>query len=189
MSRAVLRAFECLRLLKIPSSLSDEVYFAAFLSCWPCIFVLPLDFSGSIRPSVFNMASCMAIGKIVSLGISVLASIYTSFHLIMTVCYSNSNCCSRVHYLLGWIGAYLRTSMNGKSAPRLPSPSVASSSKPLKKHSIPEDDLVDRDPKHAKWGSTRRPDPVLVLSPDAPILLEIVPLEEDEAQAEVMDID
>ncbi|GAA0169928.1 hypothetical protein LIER_24306 [Lithospermum erythrorhizon] len=46
----------------------------------------------------------------------------------------------------------------GKSAPRLPSSIVSSSSKPLKKHSLPEDDLVDRDLKHAKWGTTRRPE-------------------------------
>ncbi|GAA0169745.1 hypothetical protein LIER_40822 [Lithospermum erythrorhizon] len=70
----------------------------------------------------------------------------------------------------------------GKSAPRLPNPVIPSVSKPLKKRSLPEDDSVDRDPKHAKWGSARRPDPVVVPSPNAPIVAT-----PDEAPAEAMD--
>ncbi|GAA0173174.1 hypothetical protein LIER_26845 [Lithospermum erythrorhizon] len=84
----------------------------------------------------------------------------------------------------------------GKSVPRLPNPPVPTSSKPLKKHSIPDDDLVDRDPKHAEWGSTRRPDPVVMISPDAPIAATkdivatpVVPSSEDEARVEVVDIE
>ncbi|GAA0173552.1 hypothetical protein LIER_27143 [Lithospermum erythrorhizon] len=45
--------------LGVASSLVGEVYYAAFLSCWLCTFVLPLDVTGSIHPSVFKMASCM----------------------------------------------------------------------------------------------------------------------------------
>ncbi|GAA0185764.1 hypothetical protein LIER_33052 [Lithospermum erythrorhizon] len=59
----------------------------------------------------------------------------------------------------------------GKSVPRLPIPPVPSSSKPLKKHSLLEDDLVDRDPKNVKWGSTRRLGPVIVSFPNAPIVV------------------
>ncbi|GAA0155691.1 hypothetical protein LIER_13364 [Lithospermum erythrorhizon] len=79
----------------------------------------------------------------------------------------------------------------GKSSPRLPSPLVPLSSKPLKKRSVPEGDAVDKDPKHAKWGNTRRPDPIVVLLPDAPVLAieDIVPSSEDEAHAEVVDIE
>ncbi|GAA0160981.1 hypothetical protein LIER_17407 [Lithospermum erythrorhizon] len=54
---------ESLRVFKhlgIPYSLVDEVYCAAFLSCWFCTFFLALDVTGSIRPSVFKMATCMA---------------------------------------------------------------------------------------------------------------------------------
>ncbi|GAA0150732.1 hypothetical protein LIER_09604 [Lithospermum erythrorhizon] len=45
---------------------------------------------------------------------------------------------------------------------------VSSSSKPLKKRSFPKDDAVDRDPKHVKWGTTRRPGTVVVSSTDVP---------------------
>ncbi|GAA0186021.1 hypothetical protein LIER_33309 [Lithospermum erythrorhizon] len=204
------------KLLKIPSSLSDEVYYAAFLSCWPYIFVLPLDVSSSICPSLFKMASWMAAGNLMSLAIPIRASIYRGLHLITTARYpSNSSCYFPVHYLLGWICSYLRTykpmkrsppglymvrcvgvdRCKGKSSPRLPSPPVPSSSKPLKKRSIPEDALVDRDPRHAKWGSTKRPDPIVVSSPDAPAAVTkdieatpIVPSSRDEAQVEVVDV-
>ncbi|GAA0173338.1 hypothetical protein LIER_26976 [Lithospermum erythrorhizon] len=83
------------------------------------------------------------------------------------------------------------------SAPRLPRSAVPSSSKPLKKRSLHEDDSADRDPKHAKWSSTRRPGPVVVSSPDvhaavtkdfeATLLSEIVPSLGAEAQTEVVD--
>ncbi|GAA0147265.1 hypothetical protein LIER_07006 [Lithospermum erythrorhizon] len=75
-SRSV-RSLRVFKLLRISSSLAEEVYYAVFLSCWLCTFALPLDVSGSIRPSVFKMASCMASGKIVTLPIPVLVSIYT----------------------------------------------------------------------------------------------------------------
>ncbi|GAA0150362.1 hypothetical protein LIER_09319 [Lithospermum erythrorhizon] len=104
--------------LGVPSSLADEVYCAAFLSCWLCTFVLPLDVTGSIRPSVFKMASYMVDGKIVSFSILVLASIYKGLHLITTARYpNNSACCFPVHYLLGWMGAYLRTYTSLKRYP------------------------------------------------------------------------
>ncbi|GAA0158967.1 hypothetical protein LIER_15863 [Lithospermum erythrorhizon] len=56
----------------------------------------------------------------------------------------------------------------GKNAPRLPSYVVSSSSKSLKKHSLPEDDSVDRDPKHMKWGTTKRLGLVVVSSSNVP---------------------
>ncbi|GAA0139194.1 hypothetical protein LIER_00792 [Lithospermum erythrorhizon] len=104
-STTCLQVFKC---LEVPSSLVDEVYCAAFLSCWLCMFVLPLDVAGSVGPNVFMMASCMAAGKTVSLAIPVLANIYKGLHLITTACYpSNSGSCFPVHYLLGWMGTYL----------------------------------------------------------------------------------
>ncbi|GAA0145879.1 hypothetical protein LIER_05960 [Lithospermum erythrorhizon] len=79
--------------LGVPSSLVDEVYRGSFLCCWLCTFILPLDVTSRIRPSVFKMASCMVAGKIVSLAIPVLASIYRGLHLITTTRYpSNSGC-------------------------------------------------------------------------------------------------
>ncbi|GAA0175304.1 hypothetical protein LIER_28499 [Lithospermum erythrorhizon] len=87
----------------------------------------------------------------------------------------------------------------GKSMPQLLSYVSPSLSKPLKKCSLPEDDSVDRDPKHAKWGTTRRPSLVVVSSPavvatitkDAKVIVlsEIVPPSEDEVRTEVVDSD
>ncbi|GAA0176470.1 hypothetical protein LIER_29455 [Lithospermum erythrorhizon] len=98
-----------------------------------------------------------------------------------------------LRYWRSYITTRLRQSVTfpSKSAPRLPSPPVPFSSKPLRKRSLPEDDPVDRDPKHAKWGNTRRPGHVVMFSPDAHIavtkdveatpLSEIVPSSGDEA--------
>ncbi|GAA0160979.1 hypothetical protein LIER_17406 [Lithospermum erythrorhizon] len=87
-------------------------------------------------------------------------------------------------------------------APILSSATVPSSSKPFKKRSLPEDDSVDRDPKHANWGSCRRPGHVAGSSPDVLatvtkhvettlvlvlILPKIVPSSGVEAQTEVVD--
>ncbi|GAA0180981.1 hypothetical protein LIER_30183 [Lithospermum erythrorhizon] len=79
-----------------------------------------------------------------------------------------------------------------KRPPRLPSPAVPSFSKPLKKDSLLEDDSVDRNPKYAKWGSTRRSGLVIMSSPDGHVtvtkdLSEIVLSSGDEAQTEVVD--
>ncbi|GAA0173175.1 hypothetical protein LIER_26846 [Lithospermum erythrorhizon] len=83
-----------------------------------------LDFRGSLplcRMSVFKMANCMVAGKIVSLATPVLASIYRGIHLITIAYYpNNSSCCFLVHYLLGWIGAYLRTYTSVKRPPLVP---------------------------------------------------------------------
>ncbi|GAA0140046.1 hypothetical protein LIER_35180 [Lithospermum erythrorhizon] len=105
----------------VPYSLVEEVYCAIFLSCCLCVFFLPLDATGSIRPSVFKMASYMAAGKTVSPAIPVLASIYRGLHLITTARYPiNSGSYFPVHYLLGWMGTYLHTCLALKKYP--PSP-------------------------------------------------------------------
>ncbi|KAK4389546.1 hypothetical protein Sango_2291600 [Sesamum angolense] len=43
--------------LCIERSLKEEVYLAAYLACWLCLFVLPGNDVNSIRPSTFKMAS------------------------------------------------------------------------------------------------------------------------------------
>ncbi|KAL0293155.1 UNVERIFIED_CONTAM: hypothetical protein Sangu_3243900 [Sesamum angustifolium] len=70
--------------LCIERSLKEEVYLAAYLACWLCIFVLPSKDVNSIRPSTFKMASLMANGQRVNLAIPVLASIYEGLNTIAT---------------------------------------------------------------------------------------------------------
>ncbi|GAA0145170.1 hypothetical protein LIER_05423 [Lithospermum erythrorhizon] len=60
----------------------ENVYCAAFLSCWLCVFVLPVEPLFFIRASVFKMASILAKGSRVSLAPPVLAYIYRSLSQI-----------------------------------------------------------------------------------------------------------
>ncbi|KAH0717403.1 hypothetical protein KY285_013434 [Solanum tuberosum] len=64
--------------LGVEESFKDETYLAAFLACWLCKFVLPNKKADCIRASVFKVASLMAHGKIFSLAVPVLASIYAA---------------------------------------------------------------------------------------------------------------
>ncbi|GAA0156782.1 hypothetical protein LIER_14187 [Lithospermum erythrorhizon] len=59
--------------LGLCAGIAEETYYAAFLSCCLCLFVLPLEPYIYIRASIFKMASCMATGTIVSLAIPILA--------------------------------------------------------------------------------------------------------------------
>ncbi|KAL0304920.1 UNVERIFIED_CONTAM: hypothetical protein Sangu_3060800 [Sesamum angustifolium] len=61
-------------------SLKEEVYLAAYLACWLCLFVLPGNDVNSIRPSTFKMTSLMANGRRVNLTIPVLATCYFKTH-------------------------------------------------------------------------------------------------------------
>ncbi|GAA0155883.1 hypothetical protein LIER_13506 [Lithospermum erythrorhizon] len=89
--------------------------------------------------------------------------------------------------------------VEGKSAPCLSSSVVFASSKPLKKRSLTEDDQVDKNPKHANWGTTRRPGPVDVSYSDVPgtvtkhaeiaILADAVLSSGDEDRTEIVDSD
>ncbi|GAA0185107.1 hypothetical protein LIER_32395 [Lithospermum erythrorhizon] len=185
----------------------------------------------SIRPSVFKMASCMAIGKTVSLAIPFLASIYRGLYLITTTLtllrlpaiqvvlaaaflftclsthlYVDEEISSwSIHgsrdtilafeglrYWRSCIATMLGQSVTFPSASKPPgSCKVPSSSKPLKKYSLYAVDSVNRDPKHTKWGTTRRPGPIVVSSLDVPTAVtkdvdatsvsEIVPSSRDEA--------
>ncbi|KAK4397451.1 hypothetical protein Sango_1581700 [Sesamum angolense] len=70
--------------LCIERSLKEEVYLAAYLACWLCVFVPPGNDVNSIRPSTFKMASLMANGRRVNLAIPVLVSIYESLNTFAT---------------------------------------------------------------------------------------------------------
>ncbi|PIN13728.1 hypothetical protein CDL12_13650 [Handroanthus impetiginosus] len=49
--------------LGLDRKLRDETYLDAYLACWLCNFVLPIDDVGSIRPTTFKIASMMATGR------------------------------------------------------------------------------------------------------------------------------
>lgn len=96
--------------LNISGGVREEAYLAAFLSCWICTFVLPIDNIGFIRPSVFKMASIMASGQPVSLAIPVLASIYQGLNRVVNSCRpSQEPAAFAIHYVYGWISHYFRT--------------------------------------------------------------------------------
>ncbi|KAL0286714.1 UNVERIFIED_CONTAM: hypothetical protein Sangu_2723300 [Sesamum angustifolium] len=65
--------------LCIERNLKKEVYLAAYLACWLCMFVPGKDVN-SIRPSTFKMASLMTNGRRVNLAILVLATCYYKTH-------------------------------------------------------------------------------------------------------------
>ncbi|KAL0291100.1 UNVERIFIED_CONTAM: hypothetical protein Sradi_7034400 [Sesamum radiatum] len=83
--------------LCIERSFKEEVYLAAYLACWLCLFVLPGKDVNSIRPSTFKMASLMANGRRVNLAIPVLASIYEGLNTVAT---SPKPACSHGSYPL-----------------------------------------------------------------------------------------
>ncbi|GAA0170234.1 hypothetical protein LIER_24538 [Lithospermum erythrorhizon] len=90
--------------------IAKESYCVAFLSCWLCLFVFPLEPYGYIRGSVFKMASCMATRIVVSLAILVPANIYKGLSVVASsTSPSTSPCCFPAHYLFGWMGTYLHT--------------------------------------------------------------------------------
>ncbi|KAJ8443252.1 hypothetical protein Cgig2_010147 [Carnegiea gigantea] len=53
-----------------------ETFLAAFLSCWLCIFILPVRDAGCIRPGTFSVASFMASGVGYGLPTAILTNIY-----------------------------------------------------------------------------------------------------------------
>ncbi|KAL0458331.1 UNVERIFIED_CONTAM: hypothetical protein Slati_0460300 [Sesamum latifolium] len=96
--------------LGIEGSLKEEMFLAAYLTCWLCTFALPTDGAGLIRPSTFKVASIMAAGRRVGLAVPVLASIYKSLNKI-----SDSLRLIRVpspfpiHFVYSWIAHYFKT--------------------------------------------------------------------------------
>nr|GMC69504.1 ABC transporter G family member 11 [Ipomoea batatas] len=106
--------------LGIPRIQEEEIYLAAFLACWLCVFVLPGTPSNAIRPETFRMACIMAQGRRVCLAVLVLASIYHGLNLISrAISPGFIKSTFLYHYLYGWLSAYLNTYFE---APNLMSP-------------------------------------------------------------------
>ena len=62
--------------LEISIDRRENTYLAAFLSCWLCLFALPVRDAGCIRPGTFSVASSMEGGQAYCLSSAILASIY-----------------------------------------------------------------------------------------------------------------
>nr|GLL21956.1 uncharacterized protein LOC105964676 [Ipomoea trifida] len=106
--------------LGIPRIQEEEIYLAAFLACWLCVFVLPGTPSNAIRLETFRMACIMAQGRRVCLAVLVLASIYHGLKLISrAISPGFIKSTFPYHYLYGWLSAYLNTYFE---APNLMSP-------------------------------------------------------------------
>nr|GME11800.1 ABC transporter G family member 11 [Ipomoea batatas] len=106
--------------LGLPRIQEEEIYLAAFLACWLCVFVLPSTPSHAIRPETFRMACIMAQGRRVCLAVPVLASIYHGLNLVSrSISPGFIKSTFPYHYLYGWLSAYLNTHFE---APNLMSP-------------------------------------------------------------------
>nr|GME01302.1 ABC transporter G family member 11 [Ipomoea batatas] len=106
--------------LGLPRIQEEEIYLAAFLACWLCVFVLPSTPSHAIRPETFRMACIMAQGRRVCLAVPVLASIYHGLNLVSrAISPGFIKSTFPYHYLYGWLSAYLNTHFE---APNLMSP-------------------------------------------------------------------
>ncbi|KAL0437812.1 UNVERIFIED_CONTAM: hypothetical protein Sradi_0489100 [Sesamum radiatum] len=91
-------------------NLKEEIYLAAYLSCWLCTFVLPGKDVNSIRPSTFKMASMMANGRQVSLAIPVLGSIYEDLNTTATSSkLARTTPSFPVHFVYAWLAFYFKT--------------------------------------------------------------------------------
>jgi len=72
------REKECFTTLNISTSLVEETYLVAFISCWSCSFVLPIEATCLIRLGVFVAASKLTHGACMNL--TILSPEGTSFH-------------------------------------------------------------------------------------------------------------
>ena len=97
--------------LRVENSKRIDVYLAAFLSCWLCIFVFPSGDLEFLRLETFKIASIMAIRrKVVNLDVPVLARIYHGLNKIVTSTHAGSSeACFPIYYVHGWLSHYFDT--------------------------------------------------------------------------------
>ena len=96
--------------LQVKGDLKEETYLSALLSCWLCIFVLPIKDQNSIRLGTFKIASSMANGCSFGLATLVLASIYRGLNTISSSpTPSKSGASFAIHYVYVWVGHLFRS--------------------------------------------------------------------------------
>ncbi|KAG5222370.1 Plant mobile domain family [Salix suchowensis] len=106
--------------LNVPSHIRDEVYLAAFLSCWLCKFVFPSKDVGFIRPSTFKVASMMAAGRQFSLAIPVLASIFKGLKEVQSALgVAARDIPFPIHFLSSWLAEKFGTHQTSTSPTKL----------------------------------------------------------------------
>ncbi|KAI5006676.1 hypothetical protein ZWY2020_033919 [Hordeum vulgare] len=92
-----------------------RLYTAAFIAIWLCRFVIPGG-GPYIRPGVLVMAAWITLGRRISLAPAALCSLYYSLRLISTHPIGPSFIKRPwpVHYLVGWMGTYLKKTFGNK---------------------------------------------------------------------------
>nr|GLL49345.1 uncharacterized protein LOC105964676 [Ipomoea trifida] len=92
--------------LRIPPEIEEETHLAAYLSCWLCVFVLPIKATRLIRYVTFKMATCQTL----NLAIPVLASIYNGLNAISNSAQpGQADSRFSIHYVYGWLSFYYDT--------------------------------------------------------------------------------
>ncbi|KAL3509998.1 hypothetical protein ACH5RR_029399 [Cinchona calisaya] len=88
----------------------EDTYLAALISCWICIFALPIREMGLTRPGTFVTASLIAEGIRVCLVVPVLASIYRGLNGIANSSQPGKDCHAFLaHYVYVWLAQYFNT--------------------------------------------------------------------------------
>ncbi|KAH0467644.1 hypothetical protein IEQ34_002677 [Dendrobium chrysotoxum] len=98
--------------------IDEDLLLAGFLATWLCTFVLPLRV-GSVRCSVFLVASQLSQGQRLSLALPVLARIYRALHTASKV--TSLELRGLVlpwHYLYGWIHLHIRGAFSCLECPQ-----------------------------------------------------------------------
>ncbi|KAL0352215.1 UNVERIFIED_CONTAM: hypothetical protein Scaly_1610200 [Sesamum calycinum] len=96
--------------LCIERSLKEEVYLAAYLACWLCMFVLPGKDVNSIRPSTFKIASLMTNDRRVNLAIPLLESIYEGLNtVVISPKPAGTSHPFPIHFVYAWLACYFKT--------------------------------------------------------------------------------
>lgn len=97
------------------------VYKAAFIALWLCTYVIVAG-GPRVRPGVLVMASWIAIGRRYALAQPALCSLYYSLRLICTHSVGPSSLKRPwpVHYVIGWMGVYIKFIFGDKKKINIP---------------------------------------------------------------------
>jgi len=95
--------------LDVPKGEHTETFLAAFLSCWLCLFILPVRDAGCIRPGTFLVPSSMERGQAYCLSSAILASIYRGLGEIYHSAHPGRKGGHILwHFLYAWVAKYFR---------------------------------------------------------------------------------
>ncbi|KAJ8425953.1 hypothetical protein Cgig2_016233 [Carnegiea gigantea] len=96
--------------LGVPKGERTETFLAAFLSCWLCLFALPIRDAGCIHPGTFSVASSMEGGQAYCLPSAILTSIYRGLGEICRSAHpGRKGGHIPWHFLYAWVAKYFRT--------------------------------------------------------------------------------